>query len=455
MFKHLKKIENLIVLLAAVSAVAIVFYKFVPRELTIRPGGDWKTSTADDRSIGGNSIATDLSSDSHFSFSYDIRPGKDSPFTALLIEPIEERLFDLRWMESVSITAHKEGPGSGNFRLQLRNHDEKFYIPGDKVSLRYNEVCLKLTNHPTTQTIFLDKFHVPTWWIERMSVPVEDSKTTVDNIQWIELNTSKLTNEGECRMIVSEVKFSGRWISASVFYKSMLGMWLGFGSLVALSQIIGLRKSLMKSKSMEMSLQRQASELTQLATHDPLTQLYNRRGMRAHVTAAMKELRQAENAISLIMFDIDNFKTLNDRHGHSHGDDVLQKVAWEVKENLTENIALSRWGGEEFLMICKGYKLDRASELAQQLREKVEEEVKVTCSFGVCEVSPESEFSEALDLVDDCLYQAKNAGKNCVKIAASSIQANRKNQTDLGDQTDRGNEPTSNKSALIEDSVSR
>jgi len=239
MFKHLKKIENLIVLLVAVSAIAIFFYKFVPRELTIRPGEDWKTITADDQYEGGNSIATDLSSDSHFSYSYDIRPGRNNPYTSLIIEPTKEQLFDLSWMESVSITAHMEGEGSGHYRFQLRNRDEKFFVPGDSVSLRYNEVCLKLTN------------------------------------------------EGECQMIVSEIKFSGRWISASLFYKSMLAIWLGFGSLVALSQIIGLRRSLMQSKSIELSLQRQASELTQLATHDPLTQLYNRLGMRTHVTAAI------------------------------------------------------------------------------------------------------------------------------------------------------------------------
>ena len=450
MFKHLKKIENLIVLLVAVSAIAIFFYKFVPREFTIRPGSDWKTSTADDRYEGGNSLATDLSSDVNFSYSYDIRPGRTNPFTALLIEPTQEQQFDLSWMECVSITAHMVGEGSGHYRFQVRNRDEKFIVPGDNVSPRYNEVCLKLTNQPTTQTIYLDKFHVPTWWIERMAVPMEDSTPRFDNVQGIELNTSKLTNEGECQMIVSEIKFSGRWISASLFYKSMLAIWLGFGSLVALSQIIGLRRSLMQSKSIELSLQRQASELTQLATHDPLTQLYNRLGMRTHVTAAMKDLRQTENAFSLIMFDIDNFKTLNDQHGHSYGDNVLQQVALVVKESLTENTPLSRWGGEEFLTICKGCKLDRASALAQRLRKKIEEEAKVTCSFGVCEVRPEFEFSEALELVDDCLYQAKNAGRNCVKVAESSIQVSRRNQAD------RGHQPFINgERELVEDSKSR
>ena len=424
-----KKLENLIVLLVAISVVAIVMYKFVPRQLTIRPDSGWSTRAADDRVEAGNSISLDLTDNSQFAFSYNIREGKTNPFAALLMLPPQDALVNLTWMETVTITAHTEGQKSGAYRLQLRNRDEEYYASDDHISLRYDEVCLTLTDQPTSQTIHIDNFYVPAWWIERMSVPLEDSRPKFDRVAGIELNTSNLTDGRECRAIISEIKFSGRWISASFFYKSMLAMWLCFGGLVALSQIIGLRKSLTQSKEKQLNLQHRAAKLEDLATLDPLTQLYNRRGMRTHASHAMQDAKQLGNNFSLIMFDIDNFKTLNDQHGHSYGDDVLQQVAWVAKENLTEDAALSRWGGEEFLMICKGCELDRASELAQQLRKKVEEEVKVTCSFGVCEVSPESEFSEALDLVDDCLYQAKSAGKNCVKIATSNTLGRPSRQT--------------------------
>jgi diguanylate cyclase (GGDEF)-like protein len=131
----------------------------------------------------------------------------------------------------------------------------------------------------------------------------------------------------------------------------------------------------------------------------------------------MRELRQTGKSFSLIMFDIDNFKKLNDQNGHSYGDEILQHVALVVSESLTENDSAARWGGEEFVVICNDSNLDRATRLAENIRQRVESDIQITCSFGVCEVGAESEFSEALDLVDECLYRAKQDGKNCVKTA--------------------------------------
>jgi len=401
-----KKLENLIVFLVAISAIAILVYQMNPRELTIHPS-EWVALTADDRDNGGNSIAVSESTNERFVYAYHIREGVANPYASLIIRPFDEEyllekenrvnqelLLDLCWMQNISITAHIEGRASDNFRLQLRNFEEEFYIPSDGVSRRYNEVCLKLTDQPTTTTISWDKFYVPGWWVERMSVPMENSTPVFDNIEWIELSTAGIPKT-----------------------QSILGMWLCFGSVVALSQIIGLRKMLSQSKTKQMSLQHQAAKLEELAILDPLTQLYNRRGMRTHATRAMQEQKQRGNNFSLIMFDIDNFKALNDDYGHCYGDGILKHVAAVVSARLSENEPLARWGGEEFLVICKGRQLDNATQLAQQLRKIIEEEVKVTCSFGVCEVGTGSEFSAALGLVDHCLYQAKDAGKNCVKSA--------------------------------------
>ena len=418
MIKHLKKIENLVVLLVVVSAIAILAFNTILREFTIHPGDQWHTMTSDDRSEGGNSAAADRSTHTEFSYTYKIKDGKTNAFAALMIRPAqEERVLDWNWMESISITAYIEGQESGNYRFQLRNRDEKFYVPDDSVSLRYNEVGLKLTNKPTTQTISRDKFIVAGWWVERYSVPLEYSTPSFDNIGWVELITGNVPNRGDCQVVIDEIKISGHWIPTSLFYRGILGMWLGFGSLVALSQIIGLRKRLMQSESMELRLQRQKAELAELATLDPLTQLFNRRGMRPHATLAMRELRQTGKSFSLIMFDIDNFKKLNDQNGHSYGDEILQHVALVVSESLTENDPAARWGGEEFVVICNDSNLDRATRLAENIRQRVESDIQITCSFGVCEVGAESEFSEALDLVDECLYRAKQDGKNCVKTA--------------------------------------
>ncbi len=435
MIKKPRKIENLIVLLVAVSAIVIWTYQLTPREYTILPSGDWKTSTVDDHHDGGNSQARNESTDSEFAYRYEIRDGKTNPFALLMLEPPEKgKLFDWRWTETISITAYIEGKESENYRLQLRNREEEIFVPEDSLSRKYNEVCLNLTDSPTTQTFSLDQFYVPGWWTGRMTITRANTRPNFDNIEWIEFNTANVPKYGECRVVIKEIKVSGKWIPAGIFYKSILGVWLGFGSLVALWQIFRLRKELTESASMELSLQQQKAELAELAelaTLDPLTQLFNRRGLRSHTTLAMKDLRQTGTTFSLIMFDIDNFKALNDQNGHTYGDKVLQHVALIASEILTVDEPVARWGGEEFLVVCRNSKLPRACKLAEEIRERIEREVEITCSFGVCEVGANSEFGEALDVVDECLYQAKRSGKNCIKDATIVSQSTPMTETVL------------------------
>lgn len=420
MFKTIQKIENLMFILVAISAIAVLAYRMTPREYTIRPDAGWTTFTTNDQQLGGQSVAVDESTKTEFSFRYDIRAGKVNPYASLVVLPEKEhQRFDFQWMESVSITARLVGKESEHFRLQVRNCDKEFFSPENNTSRRFNEVAFKLTNSPATKTISLDNFYVPGWWIEKMSVPLEKSLPMFDNVQSIQLVTGHLAEEGECRVIIDEIKFSGQWVSSHVFYRSMFGVWLCFGVFVALSQIVGLRKKLTRSETVELNLQRQTAELAQMATLDPLTQLFNRLGLRSHITLALRDLRQAGKAFCVIMFDIDNFKMLNDQNGHSHGDKVLQHVALIVTEVLTANDPVARWGGEEFLVVCRNSKVDRAINLAEQIRRRIEREAKITCSFGVCEVSGEAEFSDALDLVDQCLYLAKHSGKNCVKTTST------------------------------------
>ncbi len=424
MIKNLTRIENLIVLLVAVSAIAIAVYQSTPREYSIRPGDSWGTTTVDDRHDGGNSDVIDQSTDREFAYKYSIGDGSSNPFALLMLRPLDsDLLFDWRWMESISITAHIEGKEKENFRLQLRNREEETYVANDILSRKYNEACLPLTNRRTTQTISLDQFYVPGWWTERVSVNRANTTPRFDNIEWIEFITANVPEQGECRVVIEEIKISGNWIPASLFYRSILCIWLGFGTLVAIGQIFRLQKQLSESASTKLSLQRQTAKLTELATLDPLTQLFNRRGIRPHTTLAMKELRQTGHAFSLIMFDIDNFKAINDLNGHSHGDKVLQHVALIVSETVTSNDPVARWGGEEFLVVCRNSKLSRARSLAEQIRQRIEREVEITCSFGVCELDADLEFGEALDMVDECLYQAKRSGKNCIKAATDVAPA--------------------------------
>lgn len=157
-----------------------------------------------------------------------------------------------------------------------------------------------------------------------------------------------------------------------------------------------------------------------LYRHDALTGLYNRHGFNEIIKAAFT--RPESMRIAAMIFDIDDFKSINDRYGHIAGDEVLKRVANLPSALLCEHTKCCRWGGEEFfaLMQCD----HDPEEMAERVRRAVDEadieyegtHIHVTVSVGLCIVNDisHSTIDEFVSQADECLYQSKNAGKNCV-----------------------------------------
>lgn len=132
---------------------------------------------------------------------------------------------------------------------------------------------------------------------------------------------------------------------------------------------------------------------------------------------AMREQGQGSD-VALIIIDIDNFKTINDREGHVVGDHILMRVADVIRRCRKTGAEVGRFGGEEFVVaVCtSGH---RAQVLAEALRKQIQREVNVTVSVGVATAQKaEWEIRRLVGMADEALYQAKHAGKNKVCIAA-------------------------------------
>lgn len=160
-------------------------------------------------------------------------------------------------------------------------------------------------------------------------------------------------------------------------------------------------------------------ELLRLANYDELTKLRNRRSL----LQEWKNLRR--NDYCVVMGDIDNFKKVNDTYGHEQGDEVLKLVAGSMSGAVDEIDYVSRWGGEEFLMIVFGniaYALKVVDRVQQELRmadlEADGQKLTVTMTFGVCECKEVSngDIDEMIRHADQRLYLGKTSGKNCIKI---------------------------------------
>lgn len=153
---------------------------------------------------------------------------------------------------------------------------------------------------------------------------------------------------------------------------------------------------------------------------DPLTRLANRKSFDERFAQEVERRAQNDPPVAMLLWDLDNFKVINDTYGHRAGDRVLQSVATCFLSGLRTEDFVARIGGEEFVVLLTGLALDRALAIADQLRQAVENlrfhfrgtRVQVTVSCGLTELQPADAAGAAFDRADAALYRAKHAGKN-------------------------------------------
>ncbi len=171
------------------------------------------------------------------------------------------------------------------------------------------------------------------------------------------------------------------------------------------------------------TLQLMNEQLETQATTDRLTGIYNRMKFDKTIKREVQRAARYHSPLSLLIFDIDRFKNVNDSYGHSAGDEVLRRLSRLVSSNIRETDIFARWGGEEFVILTPGINLNEAASVANQLREKIEnydfeKPPRVTASFGVASFKAEDSASRLITRADDALYQAKKNGRNQVVSAA-------------------------------------
>ncbi|MEF9934509.1 MAG: diguanylate cyclase [Clostridium sp.] len=173
--------------------------------------------------------------------------------------------------------------------------------------------------------------------------------------------------------------------------------------------------------------------ITRDANVDYLTKVYNRRFFNSFLKESIEEADINNRPISVLLIDIDYFKSINDTYGHGFGDEVLEEIAHLIKKHSGENNLVARFGGEEFVIVIKDACTEKAALIGENLRCLVESHhfyykesdnpIRVTVSVGVC-CYPEkaSNTRELINRVDDALYKAKFLGRNRVEIYDSILE---------------------------------
>ena len=179
-----------------------------------------------------------------------------------------------------------------------------------------------------------------------------------------------------------------------------------------------------KVKERTINLETANSQLERLATTDALTQVYNRYFFMENIEAEVKRFYRYHSVFSLIMFDLDYFKQINDKYGHQIGDEILIAVSRLVDNSLRDTDTLFRFGGEEFMVILPETDLKEAYEIADRMRLLVEEndfglQLTTTISIGVVSIKDGDSVDSIISKVDTLLYHSKDEGRNSISTMPS------------------------------------
>jgi diguanylate cyclase (GGDEF)-like protein len=161
--------------------------------------------------------------------------------------------------------------------------------------------------------------------------------------------------------------------------------------------------------------------LQALANVDELTGAFNRRKLQEMLSYEIERTRRNQNNLSIIVFDIDFFKRVNDTYGHPVGDQVLCKLVTIVKQSIRKIDSLYRIGGEEFVILCPDTNNEQVLNLAERIRQSIEntsfdEVEQVTISLGVTQFKESDQQKEFINRADKALYKSKENGRNQVQF---------------------------------------
>lgn len=343
--------------------------------------------------------------------------GKAKPCgVAYILSSNRAKGYDFSKYQSLDLTLRYVTPEPSNeLSLYIKNFNPRYSSLTDPVSLKYNAVRFTPSSKFSDISIPLNSMYVATWWIERRKITYADSGVDVSNVPVIHFSTGNLKTAGTYHLEIQSAIFRGELISKTTLFIIVIGMW--FCTIIFL-------------------LNRNRRVITEVSRQDTLTTVLNRRGLEFWLS---KNYESLKNDIVVYYIDIDNFKKVNDTHGHIRGDELIKSVCNNIRKSLQDissqhqnkvSHCFARVSGDEFLVIFKGLEKTSSEEAAYDLLAHISQpikagskNIKVNASIGIAIKNSYSTLSE--DLIrhaDTAMYIAKKLGKNQCQMYNEDIQ---------------------------------
>lgn len=271
----------------------------------------------------------------------------------------------------------------------------------------------------------LNELTVADWWIEEYNIPRERSHLEVNNVLSIGIDQAPPIVYGEHIYTLKSIELIGQWISKETLYSSIIFLW-GLGFLIEMSIYSYQMRIKIKQDGLILSeLEEKSALYKQQSETDKLTGISNREGLAQ--TLAIIEKNNEEDQYGLLILDIDYFKSVNDKHGHVIGDQILEELAKLISNNLRHEDLVARWGGEEFVILFRYSDQFSVNYLAEKIRMNVAKyqfvdgsPITITVSIGATTLRTNEKFKDSFIRADKALYEAKAKGRNRVVLADKS-----------------------------------
>ena len=356
---------------------------------------------------------------------------------------------DISHARYLKVKVNYQGAGT-KVRVTLRSFNPAIKDKGIDSGIIVLSYLLQPSQLNSVQYLDLKDFQPVDWFLSQNTISVSEAKADLSKVLSVGLELPYLFKGGSHELEFEQLAIGSEWLPTRSLHQSLFWLWVFSLSFLSLSKVLSLRRRVLLDEQRIEQLTRsnrklmtQSEFLKELSQRDTLTGVLNRSGFDISWRHLNTELKPP-SGIAMIVVDLDHFKTINDQFGHQVGDEILRILGGLLMANVRQTDIVCRWGGEEFVVVCKVPDAQSGVDRAELIRARIEQRfhqfrfdtrvlndepfkgdaINVTASLGVAFATVKNnqkpDATLLFGLADKALYQAKEQGRNRVVLAGEA-----------------------------------